>query len=242
MPRPTRTTLLILGAFIVLSFGVPTSPADANAGWPPACRTSGGSVIVRDWAAQHRHHADWHLTLVDTLYTVGSAYAPADLVSVSNAGIAGAGYVRRLALSDLRAMDRAARAVGIRLRVVSAYRSHASQRAVFASWVQKSGYVQAVQYSARAGHSEHQLGTTIDFSFVGGGDPWNYADFGRTRAGVWLKGNAWRYGWILSYPAGASRQVCYGYEPWHYRYVGRSLAASQRNSGLAPRSWLWRRQ
>ena len=39
------------------------------------------------------------------------------------------------------------------------------------------------QGSARAGHSEHQLGTTVDFRSYGGSAPWNYTDWGRPRPG-----------------------------------------------------------
>jgi zinc D-Ala-D-Ala carboxypeptidase len=240
-PRHSRLVTLAVAAAIALQ-GLGAAPADALTGVPPACRTSTGQVITKDIPVHHGAYSDWHRTLLDTIYTVGSRYAPADLVSVGYAGIAGYGTVRRLVLADLRALDQAARAAGIRLRVVSAYRSYWSQRSVFASWVNRVGYAKAVQYSARAGHSEHQLGTSIDFSFVGGLDPWYYVDFATTRAGAWLKANAHRFGFIMSYPKGAQQQVCYGYEPWHYRYVGRTLATQQKLSGLTPRYWLWRRQ
>ena len=234
-----RAPLLILLAVVGIATAAPG--ALANTGSPPPVRTSTGTPIVRDWPAEHRRLADWNLTLVDPLYTLGSSYAPTDLASVAYAGIAGRGYVRRLVLADLRALDRAARAAGIRLRVVSAYRSYTTQKATFNYWVQQEGWSTAVRYSARPGHSEHQLGTTVDFSFVGGADPWNYADFGRTRAGAWLKANAWRYGFVMSYPKGMEKYTGYGYEPWHYRYFGRTLAAQQRASGLVPRYWLWKR-
>ncbi len=32
------------------------------------------------------------------------------------------------------------------------------------------------------------------------------------------------------------------YEPWHYRYVGRDVAAKVRASGLTLREYLWRQQ
>ncbi len=213
----------------------------ANTGSPPAVRTASGAVIVRDILTEHRRYLDWHLSLLDPIYRLASTYAPSDLTSVGNAGIAGYGTVRRHVLYDLRALDRAARVAGIRLRVVSAYRSYARQKQVFDYWVARSGYSTALRYSARAGHSEHQLGTSLDFSFVGGRDPWDYADFAYTKAGAWLKSNAWRYGFVLSYPKGAERLTGYAYEPWHFRYFGRTLAARQRASGLVPRYWLWRR-
>jgi hypothetical protein len=47
----------------------------------------------------------------------------------------------------------------------------------------------------------------------------------------------------MSYPKGKSPSVtCYGYEPWHYRYVGRAEAADIEASGLTTREWLWQRQ
>ena len=33
--------------------------------------------------------------------------------------------------------------------------------------------------------------------------------------------------------------VCYRYEPWHYRYVGRDLAKKIHDSGLTVREYLW---
>ncbi|MEO8245865.1 MAG: hypothetical protein ABI622_01975 [Chloroflexota bacterium] len=38
---------------------------------------------------------------------------------------------------------------------------------------------------------------------------------------------------------GSYAQTGYDYEPWHYRYVGRDLAATFVASGLTPRGYLW---
>ena len=37
--------------------------------------------------------------------------------------------------------------------------------------------------------------------------------------------HAWEYGFLMSYPKGKMALTCYDYEPWHFRYVGRELAA-----------------
>jgi zinc D-Ala-D-Ala carboxypeptidase len=103
------------------------------------------------------------------------------------------------------------------------------------------GYAKAITQSARPGHSEHQLGTTLDFRSYGNSTPpWEYADWGTTAAGRWLAANAWRYGFVMSYPKGKMKVTCYTYEPWHYRYVGRPMAARVRESGLTLREYLWR--
>ena len=44
---------------------------------------------------------------------------------------------------------------------------------------------------------------------------------------------------IQSYPPGAETQTCYGAEAWHYRYVGRDVAAEVHASGMTLRAWLW---
>jgi D-alanyl-D-alanine carboxypeptidase len=55
-----------------------------------------------------------------------------------------------------------------------------------------------------------------------------------------MAANAWRYGFVMSYPRGREDVTCYLYEPWHYRYFGRALAARIHASGLTPREFLWR--
>jgi D-alanyl-D-alanine carboxypeptidase len=44
----------------------------------------------------------------------------------------------------------------------------------------------------------------------------------------------------MSYPNGKFSTVCYAYEPWHYRYFGRTVAVAIHRSGLTTRVWLWR--
>ena len=62
-----------------------------------------------------------------------------------------------------------------------------------------------------------------------------------SRASGW-RPNAWKYGFIMSYPKGKTTLTCYMYEPWHYRYVGKDVAAKVRASGLTLREYLWRQQ
>ncbi len=54
-----------------------------------------------------------------------------------------------------------------------------------------------------------------------------------------MKANAWRYGFVLSYPADLTSVSCYKYEPWHYRYVGRPIAAEVHGLGITLREYLW---
>jgi putative cell wall-binding protein len=198
----------------------------------PAC-------AYRDVLTPYRAYDDWRRTLVDTILMVPSTYHPGDLVDTSTAGMNGGYAVRSLVVSDLRALGDAARAAGRPVQVISGFRSYAAQEQTFNYWVSVGGYEQALRTSARAGHSEHQLGTTLDFKSSGGPAPWDIADWATTPAGRWMAENAWRYGFVMSYPRSSFDRVCYDYESWHYRYYGRDVAARIRASGLTPREWLW---
>ena len=78
----------------------------------------------------------------------------------------------------------------------------------------------ANKFTADQGYSEHQLGTTVDFitsEFNG-----NSSSFYKTKAYPWLLDNAYKYGFVLSYP---ENNKYYVFEPWHWRFVGIKLAA-----------------
>jgi zinc D-Ala-D-Ala carboxypeptidase len=211
------------------------TPAPATGGPPPTC-------AYMDVLTKHHGYGDWPITLLDTIDHLPASYAPGDLVDSSAAGVNGGYLIRSLMASDLRAMATDARAAGAPIRLVSGYRSHAQQQTTFDYWVSVGGYEQALRTSARAGHSEHQLGTSIDVTSEGGAAPWEYADWAATPAGAWMAANAWRYGFVMSYPRGSFDLTCYDYEPWHYRYVGRDLAARVAASSRTLRQALWELQ
>jgi D-alanyl-D-alanine carboxypeptidase len=207
---------------------------------PPLPVHPGGTYL--DVLTPHHAYGEWSITLLDTIYRLPAEYAPGDLVDSSVAGLNGGYVIRAFVVDDLRAMADAAAAAGVPIGVVSGYRSHDQQISTFDYWVQVGGYEQALRTSARPGHSEHQLGTAIDFTSAGGAAPWTYADWAATPAGAWMAANAWRYGFVMSYPPNRYLETGYDYEPWHYRYVGRDLAAAATADGRTLRGVLWDRQ
>jgi zinc D-Ala-D-Ala carboxypeptidase len=230
--RPRVVALLLVAALLT---GVASTASAATLVPLPPCE-------IHDTLTKHRAISDWRRSLLDLEFRLSSSYAPTDLRSTADAGLNGGYKVRKHVLADLKAMARAARAAGARLSVQSAYRSYATQKATFDYWVDLHGWSVAIKESARAGHSEHQVGTTLDFRSYGGPAPWDVSDWATTKAGAWMKANAWKYGFIMSYPKGKTSVTCYTYEPWHYRYVGRERAAQIRASGLTMREFLWREQ
>lgn len=211
-------------------------PAAAQEDGPalPACRAG-------DVEAPRAGLQDWAWTVLDPEHRLPEGYAPTDLVPVSDAAIPGTGEVRHIVLDDLAEMARAAEGAGAPFAVHSAYRSYADQQAVLESLVRAIGPERAAAVSALPGHSEHQLGTAVDLrSADDARTPWQYDDWGATAAGTWLGENAWRHGFVLSYPVGAEARTCYEAESWHFRYVGRERAARVQASGLSLREYLWR--
>ena len=223
--------MLALGAGLLMVSVAEPQPA-AGVGPLPACR-------LDDILTEPRGYDDWETTLVDWMLTLGPKYRPTDLVSVGKANVAGGGYVRAVAIDDLRDMAAAARKNGWPIKVLSPFRGYKQQVALFRSYggENPNRFENAITFSARPGHSEHQTGLTIDFGSIG--DTGLTSNWEVTPAGGWMAKNAWKYGWLMSYPKGKQDVVCYRYEPWHYRYVGRDMAKKIHDSGLTIREYLW---
>lgn len=102
------------------------------------------------------------------------------------------------------------------LLIVSAYRSFFEQYGLKTNYKTVYG-TGANTFSADQGYSEHQLGTTVDLATPTS----TISTFEKTEAFVWLVKNAHKYGFIMSYP---KDNKYYMYEPWHWRFVGVSLA------------------
>lgn len=163
------------------------------------------------------------LELVDRTHPLSPSYAPTDLVAVTPGLDPKRTYeLRREAADAWRRMHAAARADGVELRVISAFRSFEYQRGVYADAVRRMGPDQ--NSVAKPGHSEHQLGTAID---IAGDDDQTVLQtaFGETAAGKWLAARAPEFGFAISYTAANRATTGYIPEPWHYRYVGANARA-----------------
>lgn len=132
-----------------------------------------------------------------------------------------------------------ARRDGLNLGAVSSYRSYQDQVETYNYWVRTSGQEYADRTSARPGHSEHQLGTTVDVSSPAAGC--GLESIIGTREAVWIAANSWKFGFVVSYPAGKEGVTGYAYEPWHIRYIGRGEASKVNASGLTLTEYLGKR-
>ena len=180
-----------------------------------------------------KRNGDDLLVLVNKQYKLPSSYAPKDLVKASKSGIRRGEnyYLRNIVIPDLTRMITDAKSEGVDLSIVSGYRSYQTQIDTYNYWLKmNNGNTSLVDtFSARAGHSQHQLGTAIDFSTNEIGDKLG-DEFSNTKASKWLSQNAYKYGFVISYPKGYENITGYKHESWHYRYIGLENAQNMINS------------
>ena len=134
------------------------------------------------------------------------------------------------ALEDLNAAVQDAGKGG--LGAVSGFRSYESQGPLHAEQA-AADPVDAERTSAKAGHSEHQTGLTMDVvACDADGTCSGMDDFGDSAQGKWVAENGWRYGWIVRYESGTEDVSGYAPEPWHLRYIGVEAAIAYHEGGF----------
>jgi LAS superfamily LD-carboxypeptidase LdcB len=180
-------------------------------------------------------------------------YAPTDLVDIRTGKALPVSEcekfqcLRREAAAALDELMARMKKEGFPGKVESAFRSYGAQCGTFGNWSRKSSFCEATEQSALPGHSQHQLGTTVDlFTEEWAEDARGVfrEGFGCTPAGRFLRDQATEYGFVMPYPIHPDdrhpRQKCvvrwdipininprtgYRFEHWHIRYVGKGPAA-----------------
>lgn len=192
-------------------------------------------------ACTQRLPQDDLLTLVTLTYGLSRDYAPQDLVALADYFPVDItlGYpteIRQVAIDQLVEMVTAMQVAGLKPQIISGYRSYYAQSVAFSKWLEQNPD-SATIVSAPPGHSEHQLGTAVDFGspeladVVGQADIEFHTYFFKTSEGAWLLENAHRFGFTLSYTRETFELTGLYYEPWHYRYVGVEMATRLKELG-----------
>jgi D-alanyl-D-alanine carboxypeptidase len=152
------------------------------------------------------------IAVVSKKHRITSGHKPG-LVTVRGVRLSGLSKARLAAPAAraLEAMAKEARRKGHVLVIRSAYRSYATQRAI---------YRPGMKLTAPPGASEHQLGLAVDLAVYRKGRVIRGYGFGSSSAGRWVRQNAARFGFILRYPNGKQKITGIPHEPWHYRWIG----------------------
>lgn len=154
-------------------------------------------------------------------------FTPANLVTTNGATISDK------AVTDFEAMLTAATAESVTLTPRSSYRSYGTQNTLYNNYVATNGQIATDTFSARAGFSEHQTGFAVDFVSIYSPQCNFDTCFSTATDGAWLAAYASNYGFILRYTAEKQSITGYKAESWHYRYIGRELAAEMKKQSIS---------
>lgn len=176
-----------------------------------------------------------YLRIVNKLNPLDSDYIPENLIKYNEYNGEKLLPVETLCegetLNAFFQMQEDAKKDGVFLIIDSAYRSYEYQQTVLDYYIEKYGSEKAYEIVALPGTSEHQTGLAIDFALNRNG---NYTDEfeDEDKEMVWLRNNAYKYGFILRYPKDSIDITGYNYEFWHYRFIGVENSLDMHNLGI----------
>ena len=185
---------------------------------------------------------DWRLLLVNKTTPLPEGFTIPELTQLANGHA-----VDARAYPDLQQMMDDCRAAGFQPRICSSYRSHEKQIKLFnnkmdrlraAGTPEEELWDRAAEWVAVPGTSEHEGGLALDIVDVS----YQLLDDAQenTPAQQWLMAHCQDYGFILRYPKDKTEVTGIGYEPWHYRYVGKEAAQEIMSGGLCLEEYLAR--
>lgn len=223
---------MVLAALMILTAAVYADGIAAKPAAPQPAQTEAAEKLIPE-------AEDWQLLLVNP-----ENFLPADF-TVELQTLSNGMKVDKRIVDDLDAMLTACRKEGLRPIICSAYRPQATQerlyknkiaRLRYAGYSQEKAIQEAGRWVAVPGTSEHQTGLALDIVAA------SYQVLDQKQENTaeqkWLMEHCWEYGFILRYPSDKSEITGIGYEPWHYRYVGRETAIAIRDSGLCFEEYL----
>ncbi len=226
-------------AAALLAAAVLSTPALALSGTGTTSAMQSTQTAVLTAADQAVSQEDWQLLLVNAWHKLPEDYH-VELKTLAN-GL----QVDARIYDDLNAMLTNCREAGLEPIVCSAYRTEDTQtrlyrnkvsRLLSAGWSRDTVEQEAARWVAPPGTSEHQTGLALDIVS---------ADYqlldeqqAQTPEQQWLMAHCWEYGFVLRYPTDKCAVTGIGYEPWHYRYVGKEAAREMQQKGLCLEEYL----
>lgn len=158
---------------------------------------------------------DDYLVLVNKFNGIDKNYKPSDLEYMTGY-YQNKVYIRKDAKTAFENLANAMKKeTGVNIMPTTAYRDYSFQETLYTKYVYQDGVEEADKYSARPGFSEHQTGLAIDLK-----NPKLTSVRLSDNDYTWLKDNAYKYGFIIRFPASKEHLTGYQEENWHIRYVG----------------------
>jgi len=196
------------------------------------------TVLKNPCPVPKKDYADYsYLNVGQNIAIPDKTYVPADLVLLDKSISTSPICLSNQAAIPLIVMLIAAKEAGYTIKVSSGYRSYTTQQGILSNDI-KSGNPHATELVAKPGYSEHQLGMAVDLTSPSINDASATGKFADTKEAAWLQDNAYKYGFIESYPEDKEEITGYMYEAWHYRFVGIANALAIFQSGETTNQYL----
>lgn len=222
-----------------------TSPSEAE----PATETETPATTNADTPPMALEDLPWNLRLVNREHPLAADFAPNNLAELPDTSWVEPHVNHRVdtrIVEDLAAMLTTAETEGIRPIICSSFRTYDYQENLFENRIERARREEHLEgteaeeaaafWVAPPGASEHQTGLAVDI--VDANDLELDEGQESTATQQWLMAHCAEYGFILRYPTDKSAATGIGYEPWHYRYVGKEAASAITQSGLCLEEWL----
>ncbi len=124
-------------------------------------------------------------------------------------------YLHPAAKKAWKKMKKAAKKTGIKLKIISAFRSYDYQKQLIQNKLDKGLSIDDIlKVNTLPGYSEHHTGCAIDIGAKN--EAILEEEFDQSEAFYWLQQNAENFGFFMSYPKNNSTGI--SYEPWHWCY------------------------
>ena len=172
--------------------------------------------------------------LVNKHHGLSEDFVPKDLITVdSNYASSDDLVCSHIAFNAFKEMSDAASKEGYQLVINSCYRSYQDQEELTNTYLNTYGQNYVDKYVAKPGFSEHQTGLAFDI----GSRTTNV--FANSKEYSWMEENAYKYGFIHRFTKRYSVITGFREEAWHYRYVGKEIAARIHEEGDIPLEEYW---
>ena len=129
-------------------------------------------------------------------------------------------------IPSVKQMFQKAKKDGVHLAISSGYREYEVQQYLYRYWRAKYKDRSIPEDNiAEPGKSEHQLGTTINITDASIKYTALDKRFNKSAGGRWMKKNAHKYGFVMSYPKEIN-SIAQQLKPWQWRFVGVAIATA----------------
>ena len=162
------------------------------------------------------------LMLVNRIYGLNKEYAPDDIATVPTQYAYSGKKLRQITIDAIILLCDDAKENGYTFVVSDAYRTYKEQEKLYNSYAKYNGKSEADKIVARPGHSEYETGLSFNLA------PYNknYKTPKLSEEYLWLKDNAYKYGFIFRFEADKESITGFKEDIWRLRYVGEEAATT----------------